>query len=86
MKQFFQKIWQKVKSYLGYIAAFLGAVIGFILLRTKRAPSAADELKKQQDIRGEKADEIMKETDQIVKVVDEKIKDMMEKRNERRSL
>ena len=86
MKQFFQKIFQKVKPYLGYIAAFLGAVVGFIFWRSKRTSSTVDELKKQQDIRDEKTDEIMKETDYILKDADEKIKDMMEKRNERSSL
>lgn len=86
MKAFFQKIYSKMKPYIGYIAAFLGVILGFLLLKPKKHYSAADELKQQQDVRGEKADEILNETEELTKSTDQKIKDVMQKRKERRGL
>ena len=73
IKTWFKNLGTRIKPYIGYIGAFLGGILGFLFLRRKKTPSVAGELEKQQEVREDKADEIMQETGQILQNADDRI-------------
>ena len=83
IKEFFQRFWQKAKPYVGYAGAFVGGVITFLFLQKKKQPSPAKELIKQQEVREDKAEQILQNTEQILDSADSKIENYFENNKKR---
>lgn len=72
LKKWFISIFQKLKPYLGYVAAFVGGMLAFLLLGRKRAKSSLYEDKKK----------IQEERIKEAEKTEQNVKDSLEKANE----
>lgn len=81
LKKWFVSIFQKLKPYLGYVAAFVGGMLAFLLLGRKRTKSSLyEDKKKSQEERIKEAEK----TEQNVKDSLEKANEIIEKYEERK--
>lgn len=81
LKKWFISILQKLKPYLGYVAAFIGGILAFLLLGKKRSKSSIyEDKKKQQEERIKEAEK----TEQSVKDSLEKANEIIEKYEEKK--
>lgn len=72
LKKWFISVFQKLKPYLGYVAAFTGGMLAFLFLGKKRPKSSLYEDKKKLQ------EERMKEAEET----EQSVKDSLEKANE----
>lgn len=85
IKSFFSWLWQKVKPYVGYIAAFLGGLICLILLgRKTRYVSSYEELRDSQEKREKEAAKVVGDAEKIKENTDQLVNDYYKRKNKRR--
>lgn len=85
IKQFFLKLWGKMRPYIALILTFLsGLVCLFVLGRKTRQKSTYDVLKANQEKREKNAEKIQKNVNEIEKDTENLINDFEKRRLKRR--